>query len=68
MTVITDVGEERDIHPPKNAPVGARLALAARALADGEKIESGVGLASPATARSPHPSSRDSSQIQYANS
>ena len=38
MAVITDVGEENDIHPTKKEPVGARLALAARKIAYGENI------------------------------
>jgi sialate O-acetylesterase len=38
MAVITDVGDPRDIHPQQKGPVGARLALAARALAYKEKI------------------------------
>jgi sialate O-acetylesterase len=38
MAVITDVGEERDIHPTKKAPVGERLSLAARALAYNEPL------------------------------
>jgi sialate O-acetylesterase len=40
LAVITDVGEEEDVHPQRKAPVGARLALTARALAYGERIES----------------------------
>jgi sialate O-acetylesterase len=39
IAVITDVGEADDIHPRRKQPVGARLALAARALANGEDIE-----------------------------
>jgi sialate O-acetylesterase len=39
MAVITDVGDADDIHPRRKEPVGGRLALAARALAYGDKIE-----------------------------
>ncbi|MGE3308971.1 MAG: sialate O-acetylesterase [Limisphaerales bacterium] len=38
MAVITDVGDKDDIHPTKKRPVGARLALAARAIAYNERI------------------------------
>jgi sialate O-acetylesterase len=39
LIVTADVGDAKDIHPGKKEPVGARLALAARAVAYGEKIE-----------------------------
>ncbi|MCI0748293.1 MAG: sialate O-acetylesterase [Verrucomicrobia subdivision 3 bacterium] len=39
MAVITDVGDERDIHPKKKEPVGARLALAARKIAYGQDVD-----------------------------
>jgi sialate O-acetylesterase len=39
MSVITDAGDEKDIHPRRKEPAGARLAIAARAVAYGEKIE-----------------------------
>lgn len=39
MVVTTDCGDAHDIHPPHKQPVGARLALAARALAYGEPAE-----------------------------
>jgi sialate O-acetylesterase len=39
MAVITDVGEENDIHPKKKEPVGHRLELAALALAYGKPVE-----------------------------
>jgi sialate O-acetylesterase len=39
MVVTTDCGDANDIHSPHKQPVGARLALAARALAYGERLE-----------------------------
>lgn len=39
MAVTTDVGDAANIHPTRKRPVGERLALAARALSYGEKIE-----------------------------
>lgn len=49
MAVITDVGEEKDIHPRKKQPVGERLALLARKIAYHQKI-----VASGPTYRSMH--------------
>ena len=40
IAIITDVGEETDIHPQRKEPVGQRLALAARAIAYGQQVES----------------------------
>jgi sialate O-acetylesterase len=39
MVVTADIGDAEDIHPTRKEPVGGRLALAARALVYGEKIE-----------------------------
>ena len=39
MAVTIDCGDANDIHPAHKQPMGARLALAARALAYGEKLE-----------------------------
>jgi sialate O-acetylesterase len=38
MAVITDVGDEKDIHPRQKEPVGARVALAALAIAYGRPV------------------------------
>jgi sialate O-acetylesterase len=39
MVVTIDIGDAKDIHPTRKEPVGQRLALAARALAYGEKVD-----------------------------
>jgi sialate O-acetylesterase len=39
MAVITDFGDETHSHPTQKKPVGARLALAARAVAYGQQLE-----------------------------
>jgi sialate O-acetylesterase len=39
IAVITDVGELFDIHPQQKEPVGQRLALAARGIAYGQRVE-----------------------------
>jgi sialate O-acetylesterase len=39
MVVLTDAGQADNIHPPHKQVVGARLALAARAVAYGEPVE-----------------------------
>lgn len=38
LAVITDVGDQQDIHPTRKRPVGERLALAARKLAYNENV------------------------------
>ena len=39
LSVITDVGDEKDIHPKPKQPVGERLAIAALAIEYGQKVE-----------------------------
>ena len=39
MAVITDVGDEKDIHPKQKQPVGERLAMAALGLAYGQPLK-----------------------------
>ena len=38
LAVITDVGDEKDIHPPRKREVGERLALAAKAIAFSQNV------------------------------
>lgn len=40
VIVTTDIGDTDNLHPPNKEPIGARLALAARAVAYAEKLES----------------------------
>ncbi len=49
MAVTLDVGTADNVHPPDKQTVGARLALAARALAYGDKVESSGPLFREAT-------------------
>lgn len=51
MVVTIDLGDVNDIHPTRKEPVGQRLALAARALAYGGKLEYSGPLPTRATAR-----------------
>jgi sialate O-acetylesterase len=39
IAVITDIGEEKNIHPTKKQPVGQRLELAAQKIAYGEDVD-----------------------------
>ncbi len=39
MVVTVDIGDPDNVHPPDKQTVGARLALAARAVAYGENVE-----------------------------
>lgn len=39
MVVTTDVGDAKELHPPRKRPIGERLARAARAEAYGEPVE-----------------------------
>ena len=38
LAVITDLGDEKDIHPPRKREVGERLALAAKAIAFSQNV------------------------------